>query len=150
MHMRTQSGLPYVTWTGGLVAVPELRFTPGGLAVAEIRLAGKKRTKDATGQYVDGDPIYLSVTAWRTLAENAAETLTRPGQRVTVTGDLEQQWYEKEGVKQSKFVIVADTLSVDLTFHAYDEKDSAKKTAAGPTGAADPWGAPPQTEEPPF
>lgn len=143
------SDLPFIVMTGGLVEEPELRFTPSGKAVANFRLAGKKRVRDAQGQWTDGDPIYLTVTAWEKVAENAAETLTRKGQRVTVTGRLEQQWWEKDGAKNSKYVIVADSVSVDLTFSAYNERE---RTEGGGTKApaADPWAAPPQTEEPPF
>lgn len=142
------STLPLITWTGGLVAPPELRFTPSGKAVANIRLAGKKSVRGANGQWEDGDPIYLGVVAWEQMAENAAETLTRPGQRVTVTGRLEQQWYEKDGVKQSRFQIVADDISVSLRFNAWTEQES-KKAGSSAAPADDPWGAPP-SDEPPF
>ena len=69
--------LPYITMTGGLVDLPELRFTPSGKAVINFRLASKKRVKDSNGQWTDGDPIYLTVSAWEKLAENVAESLTR-------------------------------------------------------------------------
>lgn len=141
------SDLPVITMTGGLVDLPELRFTPSGHAVVNFRIAGKKRVKDASGQWVDGDPIYLGVSAWNKLAENVAETLTRKGQRVTVSGHLAQQWWEKDGEKKSKYVIEADSIAVDLTFSAYDEREAAPKAPAA--GAADPWGPPP-TDEPPF
>lgn len=144
------STLPYISMTGGLVDLPELRFTPSGKAVASFRLASKKRVRGADGQWGDGDPIYLSVTVWEKVAENVAETLTRKGQRVTASGRLAQQWWEgKDGSKQSKYVIEADSVSVDLTFSAYEEKESAAKTAAG-APADDPWGAPPQDDAPPF
>jgi single-strand DNA-binding protein len=141
--------LPFIIMTGGLVDLPEMRFTPSGKAVINFRLAGKKRIKDANGQWTDGDPIYLTVSAWEKLAENAAETLTRKGQRVTVEGNLAQQWWEKDGVKQSKYVIEAESIAVDLAFSTYAEGESAAKTAAGTGG--DPWAStPPQVDEPPF
>lgn len=143
--------LPYISMTGGLVDLPELRFTPSGKAVASFRLASKKRVRGADGQWTDGDPIYLSVTVWEKVAENVAESLTRKGQRVTVSGRLAQQWWDgKDGSRQSKYVIEADNVALDLTFSAYDEKESAAKTAAGPAPADDPWGAPPQDDAPPF
>jgi len=143
------SNLPHITMTGGLVDLPELRFTPSGKAVVNFRLAGKKRIKDANGQWTDGDPIYLTVSAWDKLAENVAETLVRKGQRVTVDGNLAQQWWEKDGVKNSKYVIEADTISVDLLFSSYDEREQAKGGA--PAAGGDPWAGPPtQVDEPPF
>ncbi|MGV0949395.1 MAG: single-stranded DNA-binding protein [Azonexus sp.] len=143
------SDLPFIVMTGGLVDDPELRFTPSGKAVIGFRLAGKKRVRDANGQWADGDPIYMNVTAWERVAENAAETIKRKGQRVTVTGRLEQQWWEKDGQKNSKYVIVADSVSVDLTFSAYDERAQTERKAA----TDDPWAtgpAPAQVDEPPF
>ena len=140
--------LPYIAMTGGLVDDVELRFTPSGKAVANFRLAGKKRIRDAQGQWVDGDAIYLTVTVWEALAEHCAETLIRKGQRVTVTGHLAQQWWEKDGVKQSKYVIEAETVAVDLKFSNYEEKRTDGTT--GKVAGGDPWASPPQTEEPPF
>ncbi len=146
------SALPSITMVGGLVDDVELRFTPGGKAVANFRLASKKRVKDANGQWTDGDPIYLTVQCWERVAENVAETLKRKGQRVMVSGVLEQQWWEgKDGSKQSKYVIIADSVGTDLTFSTYEEKAGAAKAAAGPSD--DPWAAgatPVQTDEPPF
>lgn len=145
------SPLPFIVMTGGLVDDPELRFTPSGKAVINFRLASKKRVRAADGTWSDGDPIYLSVQAWEKVAESAAETLTRKGQRVTVTGHLAQQWWEAKdgGGKQSKFVIEADSIAVDLTFSSYTERE-ARATA---TGDSSTWGsstAAPQDDEPPF
>jgi len=143
------SDLPSITMTGGLVDDVELRFTPSGKAVANFRLAGKKRVRDAQGQWADGDAIYLTVTVWEALAEHCAETLIRKGQRVTVAGHLAQQWWEKDGVKQSKYVIEAETVAVDLKFSNYEEKRTEATTGTrAPEG--DPWASPPQTEAPPF
>jgi len=142
--------LPSITMTGGLVDDVELRFTPSGKAVANFRLAGKKRVRDAQGQWADGDPIYLTVTVWEGLAEHCAETLIRKGQRVTVTGHLEQQWWEKDGVKQSKYVIIADAVGVDLKFSNYEEKRTDPATTGTRPPEGDPWASPKQTEEPPF
>lgn len=145
------SDLPYITMTGGLVDDVELRFTPSGKAVANFRLAGKKRVRDSAGQWTDGDPIYLTVSCWERLAENAAETLVRKGQRVTVTGRLAQQWWDaKDGSRQSKFVIEADSIGVDLTFSTYEEKQAASAAATRPP-EGDPWATPTvQTDAPPF
>jgi len=141
--------LPHIVMTGGLVALPELRFTPSGKAVINFRLAGKKRVRDAQGQWADGAPIYLNVTAWEALAEHCAETLIRLGQRVTVVGNLAQDHWEKDGVKQSKYVIEAETVAVDLKFSNYEEKRTEATTGTrAPEG--DPWASPPQTEAPPF
>jgi len=151
------SDLPSIAMTGGLMDEPELRFTPSGRAVANFRLAGKKNVQDSHGQWVDGAPIYLTVTAWGALAEHCAETLTRKGQRVTVVGRLQQDWWDKDGPKsgpgegvQSKFVIVAETVAVDLKFSNYEEKRTDPATTGTRPPEGDPWASPKQDTEPPF
>ena len=66
-----------VTIVGNLTDDPELRYTPNGAAVAKFRVAVNRRYKDQSGEWKDGDTSYFTVNAWRTLAENVAETLTR-------------------------------------------------------------------------
>src|SRR5262249_59650364 len=76
-----------VTVIGNLTADPELRYTPnGGAAMAKFTVASTPRVFDRTAnEYKDGDPLFLTCTAWRDLAEHAAESL-RKGHRVVVVG----------------------------------------------------------------
>src|SRR3979409_2166664 len=91
-----------ITVIGNLTDDPELRFTPSGAAVAKFRVASTPRFLDKTsGEWKDGEPLFLACTAWRQLAEHVAESLTR-GVRVIVTGRLRQRSYEtKEGEKRT-------------------------------------------------
>ena len=66
-----------VTIVGNLTDDPELRYTPNGAAVVKFRVAVNRRFKDESGNWKDGETSYFSVNAWRSLAENCAETLTR-------------------------------------------------------------------------
>jgi len=103
-----------VTIVGNLTDDPELRYTPNGAAVAKFRVAVSPRFKDENGQWKDGDTSYFSVSAWRALAENAAESLTR-GTRVVVTGRLKQRsWESQEGEKRSAIEIEADDVGPSL------------------------------------
>ena len=71
-----------MTLAGNLVEDPELRFTPAGQPVAKFRVASTPRYRDnATGEWKDGDSLFLTCTVWRQAAENVAESLTR-GMRV--------------------------------------------------------------------
>ena len=77
-----------LTITGNLTADPELRFTDSGIGVAAFTVAASRRIYDqASGQWKDGDTLFLRCSAWRNLAEHAAETLEK-GMRVIVTGRL--------------------------------------------------------------
>ncbi|MDX3214548.1 single-stranded DNA-binding protein [Streptomyces sp. ME02-6991-2B] len=104
-----------ITLAGNLVDDPELRFTPAGHAVAKFRVASTPRTFDKqTNEWRDGDGLFLTVSAWRRLAENIAETLHR-GNRVIVTGVLKQRTYDdREGVKRTVYEIEADDVAVSL------------------------------------
>jgi len=76
------------TIVGNLTADPELRFTPNGVAVANFTVASTPRTFDRqSGEWRDGDALFLRCTAWRDAAEHVAESLTR-GDRVVVQGRL--------------------------------------------------------------
>lgn len=88
------------TLVGRLTATPQLRHTPTGTPVTDLRLA-----VDRLGDGTD----FLTVTAWSRTAEVAAEHLTT-GRRVAVSGRLEQQtWTDREtGANREKVVVVAD------------------------------------------
>jgi single-strand DNA-binding protein len=52
-----------VVLVGNLTKDPELRHTPSGTAVCNLRLAVNTRRKDETGQWVD-KPNYFDITVW--------------------------------------------------------------------------------------
>jgi len=84
------AGETVITVVGNLTADPELRFTPSGAAVANFTVASTPRTYDKqTGEWKDGEALFLRCNLWRQAAENVAETLTK-GMRVMVQGRLQQ------------------------------------------------------------
>ncbi len=88
------AGDTQITIAGNLVDDPELRFTPAGQPVARFRVASTPRFRDnSTGEWKDGDSLFLTCNVWRQAAENVAESLTR-GMRVIVSGRLRQRSYE--------------------------------------------------------
>ncbi|MFI8817481.1 MULTISPECIES: single-stranded DNA-binding protein [unclassified Streptomyces] len=109
------AGETVITIVGNLVDDPELRFTPSGHAVAKFRVASTPRTFDKQAQeWKDGEGLFLTVTAWRSLAENVAGSLTR-GMRVIVTGALKQRSYEdRESVKRTVYEIEAEDVGPSL------------------------------------
>jgi single-strand DNA-binding protein len=104
-----------ITVVGNLVADPELRFTPSGQPVATFRVASTPRLRDAaTGDWKDGDSLFLTCNVWRQAAENVAESLQR-GMRVIVTGRLKQRNYEtKEGDKRTVYEVEVDDVGPSL------------------------------------
>jgi single-strand DNA-binding protein len=132
-----------LTITGSLTADPELRFTPSGIAVANFTVASNARRFDkATNGYVDAEPIFMRCTAWRTTAENVAESLTR-GMRVIVTGNLKTNSYEtREGDKRTSLELNVTEVGASLLF-ATVKVNRAERTS----GDA---GKPADDDEPPF
>jgi single-strand DNA-binding protein len=99
---------------GNLTDDPELRYTPNGAAVVKFRVAVNRRYRDEAGTWKDGDTSYFTVNAWRTLAENIAESLTR-GTRVIVAGRLQMRsWETQEGDKRTVVEIEADEVGPSL------------------------------------
>jgi len=104
-----------ITIVGNLVNDPELRFTNSGQPVAQFRVASTPRIRDnATGEWKDGDSLFLTCNVWRQMAENVAESLQR-GMRVIVSGRLRQRSYEtKEGEKRTVYEVEVDDIGPSL------------------------------------
>ena len=104
-----------ITIIGNLVADPELRFTSSGQPVAQFRVASTPRTRDqATGEWKDGESLFLTCSVWRQAAENVAESLQR-GMRVIVSGRLKQRSYEtKEGERRTVYEVEVDEVGPSL------------------------------------
>jgi single-strand DNA-binding protein len=103
-----------VTIVGNLTDDPELRYTPNGAAVGTPPVAVHRRIPDGSGGWKDAETSFFRVNAWRSLAENAAESLTRGG-RVVVVGRLRSRsWENQEGETRSAVEIEADELGPSL------------------------------------
>ena len=92
---------------GNLTRDPELKYTPGGLAVAEFALAINRRRKDKSGEKVE-ETTFVDCTAFGKQAEVIAEHVSK-GQALFVEGRLKQErWDDKQGNKRSKLSVVCD------------------------------------------
>jgi single-strand DNA-binding protein len=125
-----------VTVIGNLTRDPELRFTASGDAVANFSVAVNERVREGD-TYVDGEPSYYDVTAWKKFAENIAENL-RKGDRVIVIGRMKvEKFAGRDGEQRSKPVITAEEVGSSVRF---------KGPGARPAAPADPA----QDDIPPF
>jgi single-strand DNA-binding protein len=109
------AGETVITIIGNLVDDPELRFTPSGAAVANFRVASTPRTFDRqSGEWRDGETLFLSCSVWRQAAENVAESLQK-GMKVIVQGRLKQRSFEtREGEKRTVFELDVDEVGPSL------------------------------------
>ncbi len=94
---------------GNLVRDPELRYTPSGTAVADLRVAvnstfgrGEERREETT---------FVDVTVWARMAEVCSEYLAK-GRSVLVEGSLRQdEWQDREtGKKRSRLYVRAQNV----------------------------------------
>jgi single-strand DNA-binding protein len=118
-----------ITLVGNLVDDPEMRFTASGAAVANFRVASTPRTFDrASGEWKDGESMFLTCTVWRQYAENVAESLQR-GMRVIVQGRLKQRSYDtQQGEKRTVLLVDVDEVARAV------RSPTAKVTKNAPSG----------------
>lgn len=111
------AGETQITLVGNLTADPELRFTPSGAAVANFTVASTPRTFDRqSGEWRDGDAMFLNCSVWRQAAENVAESLTK-GMRVVVQGRLKSRTYEtREGERRTVFEVEVEEIGPSLRY----------------------------------
>lgn len=139
--------LPRVAVEGRVVADPELRFASTGTAVGSFRLvASDRRKNEQTQEWEDSDTLWLPVTCFKKLAENVIESVGK-GDLVVVTGKIKTDEWENEQGKQSRVVMIADTVSVSLQFRTIPHGAGRAERASAPQ--EDQWSTP-QSDDPPF
>lgn len=93
---------------GNLVADPELRQTPSGVAVTSFTVAV---SRSFVKQGAERQSDFIDVIAWRHTAEFVTKYFKK-GQTIALKGSIQTSTYEdKNGVKRKKFEIVADEVS---------------------------------------
>jgi single-strand DNA-binding protein len=100
------ASLNKVMLIGNLTRDPEVRYTPGGRPVCDLRLAVSRRFKRANGE--DGEETcFVSVTVWDKQGENCGKYLTK-GSPAFVEGRLQLDEWEKDGKKFSTLRVLAE------------------------------------------
>jgi single-strand DNA-binding protein len=103
-----------VTLVGNLTADPELRYTPSGLQVANLRIAVTPRSRQDDGTWSDGETSFHTVNVWRDQAEHAAHSLGK-GARVIVVGRPKQRsWTDQDGTQHQVTEVDAEELGPSL------------------------------------
>lgn len=103
--------------TGNAVRDPETRSLPRGGVVATIRIAHNDPINDKV--------LYIDVDAWDKQAEFVGKYVKK-GSLLAISGKLKMdEWTDKEGKKQTKYVIVADRIN----FIGGKKKESEPQTA---------------------
>ncbi|WP_029153523.1 single-stranded DNA-binding protein [Microbacterium gubbeenense] len=111
------AGETVMTVVGNLTADPELRYTQSGVPVANFTIASTPRTFDrASGEWKDGEALFLRASVWRDFAEHVAGSMTK-GMRVIAQGNLRQRNYEtREGERRTSIELDVQEIGPSLRY----------------------------------
>ena len=105
----------HITVVGNLVDEPQLRTTHSGTSYVTFRVGSTARRYDGeNGRWVDGPRLFVSVKAWRAMADNIAASLHK-GQPVVVTGRFYCREYIKDETSRTIYEVDADSIGHDLS-----------------------------------
>lgn len=91
---------------GNLTRDPELRYTPGGTAVADFGMAINRTWKGQDGEKRE-EVCFVDITAWAKQAEQIQQ-YCRKGRSLFVEGRLQFDQWEKDGQKRSRLRVVLE------------------------------------------
>ena len=92
---------------GNLTKPPELRYTPSGTAVADLRLAVNRNYTTQGGEKRE-ETCFLTIVVWGKQAESCGEYLDK-GSPILVEGRLQtREWEAKDGGKRTVIEVVAE------------------------------------------
>jgi single-strand DNA-binding protein len=120
-----------VILVGRLGKDPELKYTPGGAAVAKFTLATDEVFKDRAGEQ-QRRTEWHTIVAWNKLAEICGQYLTK-GKQVYVEGSIRsRQWEDQSGNKRTSYEIVARAMQM------LGSKGDSERGATGGRGVSEP------------
>jgi single-strand DNA-binding protein len=100
------NGLNKVILIGNLGRDPEVRYTPGGLAVANFSMATSETWTNKEGEK-ETRTEWHRIVAWGKLGEICGEYLSK-GKQVYIEGRIQtREWEDKEGNKRYTTEIIA-------------------------------------------
>ncbi|MBW1681788.1 MAG: single-stranded DNA-binding protein [Deltaproteobacteria bacterium] len=117
------AGVNKVILIGNLGADPELRYTAGGTAVANFRIATTEQWTNRDGEKNERTEWHR-IVAWGRLGEICGEYLHK-GRQVYVEGKLQTRgWEDRDGNKRYTTEIVAQTMQMLGPVEKESRKDS--------------------------
>mgnify|MGYP001769342514 CR=1 FL=1 len=130
------ASLNKVLLIGNLTKDPELRYTPNGTAVANLRIAVNRKFKDRTGELKE-DTCFVTVTAWDKQAEICNQYLQK-GRPIFVEGILQSRsWDTPDGQKRSTIDVRAERIQF-LGAQGGKGGEAGGGKAEGPAGEGEP------------
>lgn len=126
------SGEPLITVVGNLVADPEARVSQGGKPWVTFRIASTPRVRDKqSGDWSDGEALFLGCRAFGEYAENIAASLTK-GMRVIMQGRLSQRTYtDNQGQQRTSLDLEVEEVGPSLR---WSTASVSRAGSGGPVG----------------
>lgn len=116
------AGLNKVMILGNVGRDPEMRYTPGGAAVANFPVAVSRNWTTPDGEKRD-ETEWFNVVVWNKLAETAGNLISK-GRKVYIEGRLHTNSWEKEGEKRYRTEVIAQAfLLLDRNPNAQPRED---------------------------
>jgi single-strand DNA-binding protein len=133
---------------GNLGADPELRYTPSGKAVTELRVAVNDNRKGPDGEWIE-ETLWFRVSVWEQQAERMAEQL-RKGNKIYAEGQLRAREYEARDGQKRTSLELAFARVVNLERRPRDEAGGGNigDLADDAPPAVTPRGAPTRSSAP--
>ncbi len=138
---------------GNLTRDPELKRTPSGAAVCDLRLAVSESYRNKEGERIER-PVFVDVVVWNQQAEICNQYLSK-GSPVFVEGRLQyDEWKTPQGETRSKLRIVASRTQFIGAHQSHESSaqpvDSSAATDALPRNSAEPAPVTEADDEIPF
>jgi single-strand DNA-binding protein len=104
------------TIIGTVGADPRFNRTADNVPVVSFRVAVTERRFDArSAQWIDGQTSWITIVAFRALAENIAQSVKK-GQRIVAVGQLRVSPWESEGKTGLNVELIANEVGTSLLF----------------------------------
>lgn len=124
-----------VILVGNLTKDPELRYTPGGTAVVNLRLAVNTKFRDKT-QELREEACFVTVVVWNKQAETSNQYLHK-GSPVMIEGRLQSRsWEDSSGQKRSVLEVRADRVQFLGTAPAKELSEPSEEQLPEPSTGA--------------
>lgn len=153
------SGEGTIVLCGNATGDAELKYGASGTARCTWTLAVTPRIKQ-NETWIDGETAFYRCTAWRQLAEQAGESITR-GMRLLVVGRLSPRPFETNGEKRISLDVEVEHVGAEMRYSVVKATKAERSNRGGdfspPVGSsgsggagADPWASSPDSDMAPF
>jgi single-stranded DNA-binding protein len=120
-----------ITVVGFVAAEPRYEVLASGTSLLSLRIGSTPRRFDRDlGQWRDEEPMFMTATCWRSLADNLQASELKRGDPIIVTGRLRIREYAKDGQRRLSAQIEATTVGHDLS-RGIARYQRSQRTATG-------------------